>query len=403
LIEALDLGTQSLTGVFPRQDESDPPAGPLRLLRCESCGLVQLAHNYDLTLLYGNDYGYRSGLNRGMVRHLGKRVRDIEARVDLRSGDAVLDIGSNDGTLLSQYASGSIRRVGIDPTAKKFRRYYPSDVILVEDFFTVDVFRSVNPTPAKAITSISMFYDLEHPLSFVKQIGEVLHPQGVWVFEQSYLPAMIESNAYDTICHEHLEYYGLSQILYILRHEGLKIVDLEFNDVNGGSFCVTAAKQTAQYPEVQEAIEEALVREENYRLQTSAPFERLSTTMVRNRDILRRLLTRLRDEGKSVRGYGASTKGNVLLQYCGIDRELLPEIVEVNEDKFGAETPGTRIPIVAENAAVREQTDFFLVLPWHFRTGIIEKESSFLAQGGGLIFPLPEVEIVTAMGSQAIL
>ena len=403
LIETLDLGTQSLTGVFPRRDECDPPAGPLRLLRCEKCGLVQLAHNYDLTLLYGKDYGYRSGLNNGMVRHLGKRVRDIEARVDLQSGDTVLDIGSNDGTLLSQYASSSIRRVGIDPTAKKFRRFYPPDVLLVEDFFAADVFHSVNATPAKAITSISMFYDLEDPLSFVRQIGEVLDAHGVWVFEQSYLPAMIERNAYDTICHEHLVYYGLSQILYLLRHEGLKIVDLEFNDVNGGSFCVTAAKRTAPYPEAHAAVEEALAREENCRLQTSAPFERLRTAMVHHRDTLRRLLARLRDEGKSVRGYGASTKGNVLLQYCGIDRELLPAIVEVNEDKFGAETPGTRIPIVAEDAAIREQTDFFLVLPWHFRNGIVAKESAFLARGGGLIFPLPEVEIVTATGAQAIL
>jgi hypothetical protein len=402
LLEALDLGTQSLTGIFPRQAECDPPAGPLRLLRCESCGLVQLAHNYDLTLLYGNDYGYRSGLNKGMVRHLANRVRAIEARVDLRSGDTVLDIGSNDGTLLSQYASGSIRRVGIDPTARKFRQYYPADVTVVEDFFTADVFRSVGSTSAKAITSISMFYDLEHPMSFVRQIGEVLHAQGVWVFEQSYLPAMLASNAYDTICHEHLEYYGLRQILYLLRREGLKIVDLEFNNVNGGSFCVTAAKQIALYPEVHAAIEEALVLEQDCGLQTNTPFERLRAAMQGNRDVLRRLLTRLRDEGKTVRGYGASTKGNVLLQYCGIDRELLPEIVEVNEDKIGAMTPGTRIPVVAENDATREETDFFLVLPWHFRNGIIAKESLFLAQGGGLIFPLPEVEIVTSTGVQAL-
>jgi len=398
----LDLGTQALTGVFPKQHERDPPIGPLLLVRCEECGLVQLAHNYDLSLLYGSNYGYRSGLNKGMVLHLAHRVREIEARVDLGPGDTVLDIGSNDGTLLAQYESDAIRRVGIDPTAKKFRQYYPAGVTVLEDFFTAELFRSVSSTPAKAITSISMVYDLEDPMSFVKQVAEVLDPQGFWVFEQSYLPTMLERNAYDTICHEHLEYYGLSQILYMLRHGGLKLVDLEFNRVNGGSFCVTAAKESASYPEARAAIEEALEREQDCGLRTQAPFERLHTEMAANRDVLRRLLARLRAEGKTVRGYGASTKGNVLLQYCGIDSNLLPEIVDVNADKFGAVTPGTRIPIVAENDATRRDTDFFLVLPWHFRDGIVAKESSFLAQGGGLIFPLPNIEIVTAAGTQEL-
>jgi hypothetical protein len=400
----LSLGEQALTGIFPKSALESTPAGPLELIRCNYCGLVQLAHNYNLSMLYGDTYGYRSGLNQSMVRHLQGRVQKILSQVHLESGDMVLDIGSNDGTLLSAYPPDkNLLRVGMDPSAEKFRRYYPSDVVLIPEFFSARVLQDrIGARKAKVITSIAMFYDLERPLDFVQSLKEVLDTDGVWVFEQSYLPSMLASKAYDTICHEHLEYYALKQIVFIAEKLDLKIVDLEVNAVNGGSFSVTAARRGARYPEAVAEVARVLAREELEGHNTLAPLENLKKCMDSHRHDLRKLLEDLRSKGKTVYGYGASTKGNVLLQYCGIDAGLLPLIAEVNEDKFGAFTPGTGIPIVSEIQAREMRPDYFLVLPWHFREGIIEKESDFLSIGGKLIFPLPTVQVVSSSDSQRV-
>lgn len=395
LVQVLDLGTQALTGVFPRTETEEVPAGPLALVKCTGCGLVQLAHNYELSLLYGDTYGYRSGLNRSMVQHLQHKVQSIERLVPLREGDLVIDIGSNDGTLLGCYSAPGLRRVGIDPSGSKFLHHYKPGVELIPEFFSAAAIAGrVGGQRAKVITSIAMFYDLERPVEFVRQVSDVLADDGLWVFEQSYLPTMIATNSYDTVCHEHLEYYTLKQICHLTEQLGLKIVGLEFNDVNGGSFSVTAAKQGAPYPEVTAVIEEALAREVAEGYDTTEPFRRLEAVMRSHRTDLRCLLERAASAGEQVFGYGASTKGNVLLQYCGIDRALLPVIAEVNEDKFGCFTPGTRIPIIAETEARTRKPDYFLVLPWHFRKGIVEKETAYRAAGGKLVFPLPTLEIV---------
>ena len=395
LAPVLDLGMQALTGVFPKSSSENVPAGPLRLVKCGNCGLVQLAHNYDLSMLYGSTYGYRSGLNPSMVRHLRARVADIESRVQLHAGDLVLDIGSNDGTLLRSYSNKELRRVGIDPSGPKFRQYYEAGTELIPEFFSAEAVRShVGDKKAKVMTSIAMFYDLERPLDFVAQITDVLDDNGLWVFEQSYLPTMIETHSYDTVCHEHLEYYTLKQIAFLLRKQGLKIVNVELNGSNGGSFAVTAAKHNSPFPEAASVVERILVEEVAKGYDSCQPFVDLQTRMERHRERLLMFLQTANAEGKTVFGYGASTKGNVLLQYCGIGPELLSCIAEVNEDKFGAYTPGTRIPIIAEYEARRHKPDYFLVLPWHFREGIVLKEAEYLKSGGKLVFPLPDFEVV---------
>jgi hypothetical protein len=399
LAPILNLGDLALTGVFPKADSPPVPAGPLRLVRCSACGLVQLAHNYDLSLLYGATYGYRSGLNRSMVRHLEATVRKIEALCDLSPGDVVVDIGSNDGTLLGSYRNKALRRIGIDPTGAKFRAHYQDGIDLIPEFFSAAaVAGRLGPKKAKVITSIAMFYDLERPRAFVDDIVRLLDDEGIWVFEQSYLPSMVATNSYDTICHEHLEYYCLSQILHLTRRAGLKIIDIDFNDTNGGSFMLVAAKATSAKPEASQLADSVLAREKNLGFDTAAPFVGFEENMLAHRAALRELLESLRSEGKLVLGYGASTKGNVLLQYCGLDRTLLPAIAEVNEEKFGSVTPGTNIPIVSERDARAMRPDYFLVLPWHFREGIIEREGEFLAGGGQLIFPLPELACVSRSG-----
>ena len=394
LISVLDLGTQALTGVFPRSVGTAVTAGPLELVWCSDCGLLQLKHSYDPDEMYGENYGYRSGLNRSMILHLEQKTRQLEQMVDLGGGAVVLDIGSNDGTLLKGYKTAGLTRIGIDPTGLKFKEYYPPDVHLVGDFFSSATFRGATSRQAKVVTSIAMFYDLESPVRFAREVAEILDEDGVWHFEQSYMPSMLRMNSYDTICHEHLEYYSLAVVQTILEKADMRIVDVQMNSVNGGSFAVTAAKRAAARPANDAMIEWLLEQERRMGLDTPRPFREFEERVFRHREDLRRLVRALVEDGKRIVGYGASTKGNVLLQFCGFTREDIPAIADVNPDKFGCVTPGTQIPIVSEEEARHMRPDFFLVLPWHFKSGILEREREFLLGGGRMIFPFPEIEIV---------
>jgi hypothetical protein len=239
-----------------------------------------------------------------------------------------------------------------------------------------------------------MFYDVENPVAFAKEIRSILADDGLWHFEQSYMPSMLRTNSYDTICHEHLEYYSLTVVRRIVEKAGMRLIDVQMNAVNGGSFAVTASPVTSSYKPNRAMIEWLLEQEERMGLDTPHPFRDFEERVFRHRHDLRRLVRALRQDGKRIAGYGASTKGNVLLQFCGFTREDIPFVADVNPDKFGSFTPGTGIPILSEEEAKDLQPDVFLVLPWHFRTGILEREHAFLQAGGKMIFPFPEIEIV---------
>ena len=404
LVPLVSLGEQALTGTFPCEPDRQLARGPLELVRCtpvgqaEQCGLVQLRHSYDSAQLYGQNYGYRSSLNRSMVEHLRCKVAKLTALAELRDGDAVLDIGSNDGTTLSLYPEGKVLPVGIDPTAKKWQRFYRSDALVVPDLFSAERVQSVlGQKRPRIITSLAMFYDLEDPQSFANEVAELLDDDGIWHLEQSYLPAMLSVNAYDTICHEHLEYYALKQIRILAERAGLKLIYVELNDVNGGSFAVTAARKNSRY-HVSPSVDQIQERELDFGLDDSATYKRFRDTVQRHRRELRALLSRLRAAGKRVLGYGASTKGNVVLQFCNLGPDDLESIAEVNEEKFGKFTPGTGIPIVSESEIKARKPDYLLVFPWHFRKNLIEREAAFLAGGGRMIFPLPKIEGIGAGG-----
>ena len=395
LAPILSLGEQSLTGLFPRSDDGPVTVAPLELVKCtpangeRTCGLVQLRHSFDSNVMYGANYGYRSSLNPSMVAHLREIVEQLAARVELHPGDLVIDIGSNDGTLLSFYQPGPTF-IGVDPTAVKYAGEYRDDAVVLTDFFDAEsIARRFPARKAKLITSIAMFYDLADPLHFVRGIESLLADDGLWHFEQSYLPSMMRANAYDTICHEHLEYFSLQQIRWLLERAGLKIVDVATNDTNGGSFAVTAAKASSLH-------RQTIVNDEDDVVTGLAAWIEFEQRIREHRDAFRSALMQLRAEGQRVIGYGASTKGNVILQYCGIDRELLPCIAEVHPEKVGRVTPGTRIPIISEDEARQMKPDVFVVFPWHFRDFVVAKEREFLCRGGTLLFPLPRVEFVTA-------
>ena len=401
LVSLLHLGNQALTGVFPKSISDKVTAGPLELVKCHPrnagdnvCHLVQLHHSYDSSEMYGMNYGYRSGLNRSMVKHLGTIVQHVLSLVKPSKGDLIVDIGSNDSTLLQNYpADSGLLLTGVDPTGVKFKKYYPAHINLIPDFFS---FKNVDAKypgkKAKVITSIAMFYDLEDPVSFVKQIHQVLADDGIWVFEQSYLPAMLETNSYDTVCHEHVEYYGLKQIKFMMDACGFKIIDVQMNDVNGGSFRITVAKSGSAFV-ANKNVGECASNEEKLQLDSLDTYERFRKSVEKHKSELMALIRELQGKGKKILGYGASTKGNVILQYCGLTVKDIPYIAEVNEDKFGSFTPFTHIPLISEAEARAMKPDYFMVLPWHFRKGILEKEKDFLSSGGKFIFPLPKIEI----------
>lgn len=394
LITVLSLGEQYLTGVFPKSKEEVVSKGPLDLVWCPESGLLQMKQSYSLDEMYGDNYGYRSGLNPSMVKHLQHKVRTLERMAKPTDDDLVIDIGSNDATSLKAY-SGKHKKVGIDPTGMKFKKYYPADVTLIPDFFTAEKARkALNGKRAKIITSIAMFYDLESPIAFVKDIEECLAEDGIWHFEQSYMPSMLRTNSYDTICHEHLEFYSFKVVKDMVEKCGLRVVDVQMNAINGGSFAVTVCKQKGPYVSNRPIIEWLLKQETDMGLDTPKPYREFEERVFRHRKNLKDLIESLVADGKKIIGYGASTKGNVLLQFCGLTSAHIPYIAEVNEDKFGSFTPGTHIPIISEAEAKAMNPDYFLVLPWHFKNGILEREQDYLAKGGKFILPLPEIEIV---------
>ncbi len=394
LITVLSLGEQYLTGVFPKSKDEQITKGPLDLVWCPDSGLLQMKQSYNLDEMYGDNYGYRSGLNSSMVKHLTNKIKTLERLIHLTENDLVIDIGSNDATSLKAY-SGKHKKVGIDPTGKKFQEFYTNEISLIPDFFSASIFKShFGEKKAKIITSIAMFYDLENPGNFVDDIFSVLDNNGLWHFEQSYMPSMLRTNSYDTICHEHLEFYSFKVVKNLLESKKMRVVDVQMNAVNGGSFAITSCKENSIIKSNMPIINWMLKQENDMGLDTPKPYQEFKERVFKHRQNLTDLIEALVNDGKKIIGYGASTKGNVLLQFCGFTTNQIPFIAEVNEQKFGSFTPGTYIPIISENEARAMKPDYFLVLPWHFKHSILEREKEFMEQGGKFIFPLPEIEIV---------
>ncbi|WP_440907473.1 class I SAM-dependent methyltransferase [Candidatus Pelagibacter sp.] len=390
LKDVINLGNQFLTGVFPSSKNIKISKGPLTVCLCENCGLLQLRHSFNLNEMYGKNYGYRSSLNSSMVNHLHNKSYNLIKKYKIRKNDFVIDIGSNDGTFLNAF-KGFKNLIGIDPTIKKFKKYYKKNIITINDFFPS---KKIISKKAKLITCISMFYDLEDPLEFVKNIKKILDTNGIWHFEQSYMPFMLKQNSYDTICHEHLEYYSLNVVKKILNKAGLKILDVEFNNINGGSFSVSATHKKSKIKSNNKVINWLLNQEKEMKLNDIKIYQMFNKKIKYHKKSLNNLLNKLKKNNKSVSGLGASTKGNVILQYCNINKNLVKNIYEINKDKFEKYTPGTKIKILSDKKITYKNSNYLLVLPWHFKDHIIKREKRLLRKGIKLIFPLPQIEII---------
>ncbi|MDC0490899.1 class I SAM-dependent methyltransferase [Paracoccaceae bacterium] len=392
-----DLGEQYLTGTFPRVGEDFEAKGPVTLVKCTGegvCGLVQLLQSYDLELMYGDNYGYRSGLNASMVRHLEAKIAKIEREIILNEGDIVVDIGANDGTSLRAYCNKKIRRIGVDPTIKKFSKYYPPEIVQIADFFPCAALDThLEGKKCNVITSFSMFYDLEDPVAFAKSIAHYLDEKGLWVFEQSYLPSMLATNSFDTICHEHIEFYSLKQLKWILDEAGLKIVEAELNAVNGGSISITATHKSNNNIGAlkSKSLSKLLSSEKEALIENEETWNEFRDRVNREKSRLLEIIKKTKINGGKVYGLGASTKGNVLLQFYGLNKSNMEAIFEVNKDKFNCITPGGEIRIIPENkmSDLVEDKDIVIVLPWHFKDFFLKNPKLTYYN---LVFPLPIVK-----------
>ncbi len=376
---------------------------PLELVLCEEakggCGLVQLRHTVSHEAMYRN-YWYRSGMNQTMTDALHGIARRAESLARLAPGDFVLDIGANDGTLLRAYAVPGLNRIGFEPARNLGPYNSEGTTKVLEDFFNYEAWeKEFSGKKAKVITAIAMFYDLEDPNRFVSDIGKCLDQEGVFIIQMSYLPLMLTTNELGNICHEHVEYYSLSSLENLLSRHGLEVFDAELNDINGGSFRTyirhKGKGRNLAIP-VEAGTRVAALREyeKSLGLGDRGIYKDFAD---RVNGIKEKLLSFLRREvgaGKKVYVYGASTKGNTVLQYFGIDQNMIPAAAERNKDKWGKRTVGTRIPIISEEQARRDKPDYFLVLPWHFLREFRARESDFLASGGKFIVPFPDFEIV---------
>jgi GDP-mannose 4,6-dehydratase len=396
LIDVINLGEQYITSRFPNYKDFSTPKSKIVLCICEECYLLQMRFSEDQSELYEYEYGYRSGINNTMKNHLRLYNEEILSKIELVKDDIIIDIGSNDSTML-QYYSGSYRRIGIDPTGKQFEKYYINGVELLPTYFTYDNFiNKFGNIKCKIVSSISMFYDLPDPVQFAKDIYNILDDDGLWTCEQSYLLSMLEKNSIDTICHEHLEYYSLYQIKMIADISGFKIIDVKFNECNGGSFRVYFAKKSSEkHVENIDLIRNILNKENENELLSKHTYINFMNRCNNEVYKLKDFISLVNKNGKNVYIYGASTKGNCLLQYAGIDESYIKYAVERNLNKVGKMT-STGIPIISEEDMRKNPPDFLLVLPWHFKDEIIKRESVFLNNGGQFIFPFPNFEIYSS-------
>jgi SAM-dependent methyltransferase len=392
------LGEQCVSGAF-LACKSVLPEVPLTVVRCLGCGLVQLQHSVPAELMY-KKYWYRSGVNQTMRDHLKGIVDEAKGRVELKPGDMVLDIGCNDGTLLEAYGirpgPDTVQMMGMDPS-NMVQLALEKGLPVVCDYFSAESYGRMTSQKAKIITSIAMFYDLEDPNRFVADIKKILHPDGVWVLEMSYLPTMLERNSFDTICHEHLEYYHLEPLELLFAANKLYVMDVTKNEMNGGSFRLTvkhADVPTDDEDEGYERISRMRAEEMMLALDTDGPYMNFRRNIEKIKGDVRMFLGGVKEAGKVVHGYGASTKGNTILQFCDITPELLPCIADRNESKWGHYTVGTNIPIISESESRAQKPDYYLVLPWHFMAEFRMRETEFLARGGRFVVPMPRLQVV---------
>ena len=393
LFDLFSLGKISFTGRFPNTIRQNVPKAYLNVLMCKKCKLVQLDRNFDLNYLYGKSYGYRTGINKTMTDHVKKIVRKCSALVKLKSKQYVLDIGSNDATLLNFYANDIIK-VGVDPLVNKYKKFYKKINYKISNFFKIkDIEKIKIKKKFKIISALSVFYDLRDPNKFIKEIKKILDDKGVFVLEHVDLYYIIKNNIFDTICHEHLVFYSSKIIIEMMKNNGLKVFNHEYNEINGGSSRYYICHSKANF-KVSKNIKKVLLRENLQGIGLKKTYKLFFTKILNEKIKNIKLIKKIKNEKQDIHGYGASTKGNVLLQFYNINNKVVNYIADRNPLKWNSFTPGTRIKIISESQSRKIKPHFYLVLPWHFKNEILIREKNIRKKGTKFIFPLPKVRVV---------
>lgn len=389
LIALFELGDQPMSGIFPLLDEVDPVKAPLGLERCETiingikCGNVQMSHIANFENMYGMSYGYNSSLSPFMISHLKNISENVKKYVQIDSDDWILDIGCNDGSLLLNFMDQTRNMVGVDPSAGKFVSQISQNIELFVDYFpSTECTNFMNGKKFKSITSIAMFYDLAEPRKFISEIYKHLSDDGIWTVELAEFNEFLKNLSYDQICHEHLLYLDNRQMVDLARDAGFYLIDITYSEINGGSACYYFSKEKSREitPELSRVNRD----------QVSQLSRRIRHNKKNVMDYLRLLL----DSGKTIYGYGASTKGNVLGNYYGLNNSMLPYISDINPFKHNRRTPGTNIPIISHVQMRLDAPDFLFSFIWHLRKEVLLDEKEYILSGGKIIFPLPRLHVV---------
>ncbi len=388
------LGKMCFTGKFASNFIKSIPSDKLILVICKKCKLVQLDRNFNPKFLYSKDYGYRTGINNTMTNHVKFVAQEAINIAKPKKNDFILDIASNDGTLLNFY-SKKFYTVGIDPLVNKYKRHYKKINKKISDFFSYQVLKKNKINKKfKIVTALSMFYDLKNPNLFLKDLKKILHEDGIFFLEHADLLSILKNCLFDTICHEHLEYYSTKVIINLMKKNHLRVFDVKQNNINGGSLRYFICHKQAKYKENKKIITSILQQEKKINLESKKTFIQFFKRInIVKKDTNKLILSILNNE-KTIHGYGASTKGNVLLQYFNIDNKLIPFIADRNSQKFNSFTPGTKIKIISEKLSRKIKPDYYLVLPWHFKKEILKREDKIRRQGTKFIFPLPKLRVL---------
>jgi len=395
----INLGKQTIQGSFVKKGHSNPYSKkiPLQLIRCKVCNLVQTLFTVSPKILYKN-YWYRSGVNETMSSHLKDIAYECTSILKKKKklyNVKVLDIGCNDCTLLKSYPS-KFFKYGIDPSQIPLK-YNDKSIKIFNNFFpNKKIISNFKKKKLDIITSIAMFYDLQDPKDFVKSVKKILDSKGIWVFELSYLIQMLKLNSFDTICHEHLEYYSLTVLNFLMNSCDMKIFRISFNNSNGGSIrCFVTHSDNYLYDNSKNnlLIKKTLIKEKKIKINSDQPYRAFFKRITAIKKKLLYLINAITKKDEIIHIYGASTKGNTIIQWLGINYKKIKYAADRNKEKFGAKTIGSNIKIVSEEYSKRLKPDYYLVLPWHFKSEFLTREQKFLEQGGKLIFPLPTIKV----------
>lgn len=391
LISVAKFPLMGLTGTFPKKNNQKIKKTPFEVVFSKKSNLLQLKHNYNPNLLYGKNYGYRSGLNPKMINHLKKKFISLSNKYNIKKKDKILDIGSNDGTFLN-FFDNSKRCYGVDPSAKKLKKYYKKQIKLIPNSFQRG-FSKISRNKFKLISAVAMFYDLEEPLKLVNLIKTILCKDGILHIEVAYLPEIIRTFSYDTFCQEHYEYYSFMSLQYIFDKSNMKIIDFGFNDINGGSIWINVSHLNSKYPLKSKKINSLIKYEKSKEIDKVKTYRNFFKNVFKHAKKLNLLVSKLKEKNLKISGLGASTKGNVLLQLAKLNNKKIDRIYEVNKEKFGNLTPITKINILDEKQIDNYYQDYLLILIWHFKSFIykkIKKKNKKIK----LIIPFPKIKII---------